>query len=70
MRFASWRDGLARGMKGWCKEFGARQGLEINFKSNELPRLSPDISDSKPPAGTTIRVYVPFKVNKVQAITA
>ena len=132
--------GLARGMKGWCKEFGARQGMEINFKSNELPRLSPDISlclfrvvqealqnaakhsgakgievqltehageihlvvsdsgkgfdigaarrngglgltsmqervrliggtleiDSKPPAGTTIRVHVPFKVNKVQ----
>jgi signal transduction histidine kinase len=132
--------GLARGLKGWCKEFGARRGMEINFKSNELPRLSPDISlclfrvvqealqnaakhsgakgievqltehageihlvvsdsgkgfdigaarrngglaltsmqervrliggtleiDSKPPAGTTIRVYVPFKVNKVQ----
>ena len=28
MRFASWRDGLARGMKGWCKEFGAGQGME------------------------------------------
>ena len=36
--------GLARGMKGWCKEFGARRGMEINFNSNELPRLSPDIS--------------------------
>ena len=31
-------------MKGWCKEFGARRGMEINFNSNELPRLSPDIS--------------------------
>ena len=36
--------GLARGMKGWCKEFGARQEMEINFKSNEVPRLSQDIS--------------------------
>ena len=132
--------GLARGMKAWCKEFGARQGMEINFKSNGLPKLSQDISlclfrvvqealqnatkhssakgievqlaenageihvvvsdsgkgfdieaarrngglgltsmqervrliggtleiDSKPPAGTTIRVCVPFKVNRVQ----
>src|SRR5215469_2574892 len=32
--------GLARGMKGWCKEFGARQEMEINFRSNEVPRLS------------------------------
>jgi len=26
--------GFIRGMKSWCKEFSARQGLQIDFKSN------------------------------------
>jgi len=36
--------GLVKGVKSWCKEFGARRELQINFKSHDLPRLSPEIS--------------------------
>jgi PAS domain S-box-containing protein len=36
--------GLVKGMKGWCKEFGARREMEINFKSPDLPRLPQEIS--------------------------
>ena len=37
--------GAIRGMKSWCKEFGERQKMEIEFKSSEVPKsLSPQIS--------------------------
>jgi len=36
--------GLARGMKSWCREFGGRRKMEINFKSHDLPRLPQEIS--------------------------
>jgi signal transduction histidine kinase len=36
--------GLARGMKSWCKEFGERRKMEIDFKSHDLPRLPQEIS--------------------------
>src|SRR6516165_5625700 len=36
--------GLARSMKSWCKEFGERRKMEIDFKSHDLPRLPQEIS--------------------------
>jgi PAS domain S-box-containing protein len=36
--------GLVRGMRSWCKIFGERQHLEIDFKSHDVPRLSKEIS--------------------------
>jgi signal transduction histidine kinase len=36
--------GLARGMKSWCREFGRRRKMEIDFKSHDLPRLPQEIS--------------------------
>jgi PAS domain S-box-containing protein len=37
--------GLVAAMKGFCKEFGAHQKVEIDFKSHDLPTpLPPDIS--------------------------
>jgi signal transduction histidine kinase len=37
--------GLAGAMKGFCREFGEQQKVEIDFKTHDLPsRLSPDIS--------------------------
>src|SRR6516164_729637 len=35
---------LARGMKSWCKEFGERQQMKIDFKGHDLPRLPQEIS--------------------------
>ncbi|HXW54982.1 MAG TPA: PAS domain S-box protein [Candidatus Cybelea sp.] len=36
--------GLVGGMRSWCKEFGERQGLEINFKSHDVPSPPEEIS--------------------------
>jgi len=37
--------GLAAAMKGFCKEFGERQKVEVDFKSHDLPDvLPPDFS--------------------------
>jgi signal transduction histidine kinase len=36
--------GLVRGMKSWCRDFGERQQLEIDFKSHDVPKLSKEIS--------------------------
>jgi signal transduction histidine kinase len=36
--------GLVKGVKSWCKEFGARREMQIDFKGADLPRLSPEIS--------------------------
>ena len=36
--------GLAKGMRSWCREFGKRQKMEIDFKSHDLPRLPQEIS--------------------------
>ena len=37
--------GLAAAMRGFCKEFGEQQKVEIDFKTHDLPSpLSPDIS--------------------------
>ena len=37
--------GIAAAMRGFCQEFGEQQKVEIDFKTNDLPRpLSPDIS--------------------------
>jgi signal transduction histidine kinase len=37
--------GIAAAMKGFCKEFGAQQKIEIDFKTHDLPKpLPPEIS--------------------------
>jgi PAS domain S-box-containing protein len=36
--------GLAKGMRSWCKTFGNRQELEIDFKSHGVPKASQEIS--------------------------
>jgi signal transduction histidine kinase len=37
--------GIALAMKGFCREFGEQQKMEIDFKTHDLPRpLPPDIS--------------------------
>ena len=37
--------GLAAAMRGFCKEFGEQQNMEIDFQTHDLPSpLSPDIS--------------------------
>jgi signal transduction histidine kinase len=36
--------GLAKGMRSWCREFGARQKLKIDFKGHDVPTLPQDIS--------------------------
>jgi signal transduction histidine kinase len=37
--------GIVGGMRGWCNEFSARQGIEIEFKSSGSPNsLPPEIS--------------------------
>jgi len=37
--------GMAAAMRGFCKEFGAQQKVEVDFKTHDLPSpLSPDIS--------------------------
>ena len=36
--------GLERAMASWCGDFGERQGLEIDFKSDDLPKLPREIS--------------------------
>ena len=36
--------GLARGMKSWCRDFGERQQMKIDFKGHDLPRLPQEIS--------------------------
>ena len=37
--------GLVIGLKSLCKEFGARQGIEIDFTSEDIPRtVRPDVS--------------------------
>jgi PAS domain S-box-containing protein len=36
--------GLAKGMRSWCREFGQRQKLIIDFKSHDVPTPPRDIS--------------------------
>jgi signal transduction histidine kinase len=36
--------GFVKGMRSWCKEFGARQKLEIDFRSDDVPKPSQEIS--------------------------
>ena len=36
--------GLVKGMRGWCREYGLRQKLEIDFKSNDMPNLPHETS--------------------------
>ena len=37
--------GIAAAMRGFCKEFGEQQKVEVDFKTHDLPSpLSPDIS--------------------------
>jgi PAS domain S-box-containing protein len=36
--------GLVGGMRSWCKEFGERQRLEIDFKSHDVPSPPEEIS--------------------------
>jgi len=36
--------GLVTGMRSWCKEFGERQKLEIDFKSHDVPKPPQEIS--------------------------
>jgi PAS domain S-box-containing protein len=36
--------GLAKGMRSWCREFGERQKLTIDFQSHDVPTLPQDIS--------------------------
>jgi PAS domain S-box-containing protein len=36
--------GLVNGMQSWCKEFGERQKLDIEFKSDNVPKLPQEIS--------------------------
>src|SRR5205814_2264036 len=36
--------GIAVAMRGFCREFSERQGVEIDFRSHDLPPLPPDIS--------------------------
>jgi signal transduction histidine kinase len=36
--------GFVKGMRSWCKEFGARQKLEIDFRSDDVPTPSQEIS--------------------------
>jgi PAS domain S-box-containing protein len=36
--------GLVTGMRSWCKEFGQRQQLEIDFESQDISKLPRDIS--------------------------
>jgi PAS domain S-box-containing protein len=36
--------GIVRAMTSWCKEFGDRQKLKIDFKSRHVPKLSQEIS--------------------------
>jgi signal transduction histidine kinase len=36
--------GLARGMRSWCRVFGERRKMDIDFKCHDLPRLPPEIS--------------------------
>jgi signal transduction histidine kinase len=37
--------GLVTGLKSLCKEFGTRQGIEIDFTSEDIPRsVSPEVS--------------------------
>lgn len=36
--------GVTKGMKSWCKEFGERQGIQIEFKGPEVqPSVAPEI---------------------------
>jgi PAS domain S-box-containing protein len=35
---------LAKSMRGWCRDFGKRQNMEISFKVHDLPRLPQGIS--------------------------
>src|SRR6516164_3432344 len=36
--------GVARAMRSWCKEFGKRRKLEIDFKVHHVPKLPQEIS--------------------------
>jgi signal transduction histidine kinase len=36
--------GLAKGMRSWCKQFGERQKMAIDFKSHDLQKLPQEIS--------------------------
>ena len=35
--------GVVTGIRGWCREFGERQGMEINFKTDVTSRVPPEI---------------------------
>jgi PAS domain S-box-containing protein len=36
--------GLLKGMRSWCKSFGERHKIEIDFKNGDVPKLSQEIS--------------------------
>lgn len=36
--------GLVGGMRSWCKEFGERQMMEINFNGHDMPSLPKEVS--------------------------
>jgi PAS domain S-box-containing protein len=36
--------GLARSMKSWCRDFGERRKMKIDFKSHDLPRVPQETS--------------------------
>jgi signal transduction histidine kinase len=39
-----WSLGLAAGVRAFCKEFSAQQGIEIEFSHNDIPRkIRPDV---------------------------
>jgi PAS domain S-box-containing protein len=36
--------GLEKGMRSWCKQFGERRNMDIDFKSQDVPKLPQEIS--------------------------
>jgi len=36
--------GVAGGMRSWCREFGSRRKMEIDFKSHDVPNVPQEIS--------------------------
>jgi PAS domain S-box-containing protein len=36
--------GLEKGMRGWCRDYGARRKLKIDFKSHDVPELPQEVS--------------------------
>jgi hypothetical protein len=36
--------GLVGGMTGWCRDYGVRRNLKIDFKSHDVPKLPQEVS--------------------------